>query len=429
MARAPGRVTFRSVDQAAILRHAQLLQQATSLKELMQVTELAVQAVSRYRSCWLAILEDDLTQVRILGASAGIEALVLEKAPVFPVGQDAMLKEIVEGRRVCVVVDARTDPRTDKAMVERLQNRTIINVPVVLGDRLIGALGIGTYAEEGPLPPTEAETDALVVFAVQLGAAFERVRHAEERQRVEQERNRVDRRLEVLQRVELMGVLASGVAHDLNNLLSVILANLGNLEQVPPGDDGDAVRDSLQAAERAREVVRQLLTLGRVQAPRREPVDLQAHLGSTVQLVRSSLPRGVVLTREAGPTVTVEGDPVQLDQAFANLVINARDAVGDRGAITVGVEEVQLDARFAERERWARAGRFARVRVKDTGPGIRPELLERIYDPLFSTKPQGTGLGLAVVSRVVQEHRGLLRCDSALGQGTTFEVYLPSAAA
>ena len=97
------------------------------------------------------------------------------------------------------------------------------------------------------------------------------------------------------------------------------------------------------------------------------------------------------------------------------------------GRKVVRVNDVRLDEGFALSTGWARAGHFARVCVRDSGPGIPPDVIDRIYDPLFTTKPQGTGLGLAVVSRVVQQHQGLIRCKTAVGQGTTFEVYLPAA--
>lgn len=395
---------------------------------LVEVTERAVRALSRYRHSWLAIFDPlNPGMVRILGTSQDIEERVLEQIPVFPLEGDAMLAEILSAGNVVVVLDAPSDPRTNKAIVAKVQNRTIVNVPLRLGDRVTGALGFGTFGDEGVLAPTEAELDALLIYAMQLAAAFERVRASELRQRHERERHRLQRQLESLQRVELMAVLASGVAHDLNNLLSVILSNLQGIDPAPLGEDAEAITDALEAARRSRDVTRQLLMLGRAQSPHREHLDLNARISSTLQLVKAAIPRGVVVTQERGPLLSVNGDPVQLDQALANLIINARDAVGESGTITVGLDDVSLDEHFASSTGWARSGHFARVRVRDTGPGIPPDVVERIYDPLFTTKPQGTGLGLAVVSRVVQQHQGLLRCETAVGAGTTFEVYLPAA--
>lgn len=116
---------------------------------------------------------------------------------------------------------------------------------------------------------------------------------------------------------------------------------------------------------------------------------------------------------------------MQLEQAVANLVINARDAVGRQGRIELQVDERLLDDVAARSVSGGRPGRFARLRVSDDGPGIPLELQRRVFDPLFTTKPMGTGLGLAVVSRVVEQHRGFVSVQSEPGRGATFELYLP----
>ena len=183
--------------------------------------------------------------------------------------------------------------------------------------------------------------------------------------------------------------------------------------------------DALHATKRAAGVVKQLLSLGRAQSRREPRVDLNARVASTVQLVRSSIPMDVTLVHEAGGSPEVEGDPVQIEQALANLLINARDAVGLSGRISVQVGERELTEDFAATHRWARAGRFGHVQVHDSGRGIDPDVLPRIFDPLFSTKHAGTGLGLAVVSRVVQQHNGLIHCESSRDGGTTFDLFLP----
>jgi signal transduction histidine kinase len=412
------------MDQPTILRHASELQRATTLAALMAVTERAVGELTRYRHFWLGIFEPDGSPfIRVLDASTSQKKAAAELSDLVPTEGDQMVAEIKAGRSVVVVVDAETDPRTNKDMVKLFKNRTIINVPMMLGDTLIGALGVGTFGDEGVLAPTTAETDSLTIFGMQLAAAYNRVGTFNQQQRLESERRRLERQLEALERVELMGVLASGVAHDLNNFLTVVLSNLGTLQVAPT--DREALADSIEAAKRSRDVVSQLLSLGRSQT-NREWVDVNGRLRSTLALVRSSIPSGVTVHHDESPASLVEADPIQLDQAFANLIINARDAVGMRGMITLKVDGVRLDEATVRNAPWARAGTFTRVCVNDTGPGIDPVVLERMYDPLFTTKPDGTGLGLAVVSRVVRQHDGLLNCRSVLGKGTTFEVYLPA---
>ena len=211
------------MDHAAVFRHAKELQQARTFGELGKVVFAAVSALTRYRHSWLAIIEPENPGfAKILQVSGELSEGVLEQVPTVPIAGDAMIAEVLLNEAVVVVNDARTDPRTNKELVALVQNRTIINVPMSVGTQVLGALGFGTFGEEEVLPPTADELDAMVVFSVQLAAAFERVRAQDRHDRVEKERAALELRLEALQRVELMGVLASGVAHDLNNLLSVM---------------------------------------------------------------------------------------------------------------------------------------------------------------------------------------------------------------
>lgn len=414
-----------SVEQ--ILRHSGELQQARSLGDLMRTTGAAVPAMTRYHSAWIAWFDpDNVNELRVLAASGTVEATIWETSPVVPRGSDAMIEEIAAGGKVVVVEDARTDPRTNKEMVARFGNRTIVNVPVVLGGSVRGMLGTGSFGDEGVVVPTAQELESLAIFASQLAPAFDRVHALAAQAKAEAAQQQLHRHLESLQRVELMGVLAAGVAHDLNNLLSVALSSLDSIDRTPLGHDVEAMTDATTALERMRDISKQLLLLGRERSGPRQPLDLNDKVASTLALVRPSIPRSVAVVHARGPTPMVEGDPVQLEQAVANLVINARDAVGKRGRIELSVDERLLDEAAARNVSGGRPGRFARVRVSDDGPGIPPELQRRVFDPLFTTKPLGTGLGLAVVSRVVQQHQGFVSVQSVPGQGATFELYLPA---
>ena len=418
-----------SIDLRAMLQHAGALQRATSLSELVQVTWVAVQAHTRYRHAWLAVVDrQDPRFMYVVEVRGGMETLVLATCPRLSVENDAMLREIIEDGAPVVVAEASEDPRTDKHIVGILKNRTIVNVAMAVGTERMGALGVGTFGEEGVMVPTAAELEWLVVFATQLASALVRLSLLARQEEDARARIELQGNLEALQRVELMGVLAAGVAHDLNNYLQALRANLDLLDLPALGADPETVQDVLHAAARAHEVAAQLLSLGR-SASAQQGVDLNARVLSTLKLVRSSIPRGVSLTHEPGVAPPVCGDPVQIEQALANLVINARDAVGASGSIVIGVSDAQLSSEFVARTPWAKPGHYGRVRVHDSGPGIPPDVLAHIYDPLFTTKKTGTGLGLAVVNRVVEQHKGLVRVESSATSGTTFDLYLPAQAA
>jgi signal transduction histidine kinase len=414
-----------SLSVEAVLKHSGELQRARSIGDLIRVTDAAVASLTRYRTAWIGWFDDDDEFGRVLAMSGALASW--ESLPVIPRSGDPMIDEIRAGGHPVIVVDARLDPRTNKEQVARFGNRTIVNIPVVLAGRVRGSLGAGSFGDEGVLEPTQEELEALVVFASQLAPAFDRVKALEAQERAEKLHRDLQAHLESLQRVELMGVLAAGVAHDLNNLLGVVLFSLETIDRKKLGGDVAALDDAHTAIDRMRDVAGQLLQLGRKESEQRSAVDLVQKVATTVELVRPSLPPGVTVVQQAEGSISVTGDAVQLEQALANLVINARDAVGGKGRITLQVDQPVLDEVSANRVRGGRAGRFARVRVSDDGPGIPPELHERVFDPLYTTKPTGTGLGLAVVSRIVSKYDGFLSVDSAPGSGTCFAMYLPVA--
>jgi signal transduction histidine kinase len=410
-----------------VLAHSAALQRAQSLDDLMQIATAAVRDVSRYRSAWLSWLDPENDEsVRML-AVRGTALVTWKDGLVIPFAGDAMIREIVAGGKPVVVADARTDPRTNKEIVAQLGNRTIINVPVVVGGFVRGTLGTGSFNEEGVVPPTEEELEALTVFATQIAPAFDRVIALEERDLVEKERKKLAVHLHSLERVELMGVLSAGVAHDMNNLLSVAIMSLESLGCANLDEDERAsLADAATAMAKMRDIGQQLLRLGRREESSHTEIDLNARVESTIKLVRPSIPRGVRLLHECEANPRIEGDLVQLEQALANLLLNARDAVGESGLITLQVAECRLESGALPMAPRSRPGRFAHVRVTDTGPGLSDEVKRQIFDPLFTTKATGTGLGLAVVSRITEQHQGFVSVESAPGRGTSFDLYFPA---
>jgi signal transduction histidine kinase/ActR/RegA family two-component response regulator len=420
------------IDLLAILRHTRDLQRATTVQELLEATRTAVRAAAGYDNIWLASFEPGTpTQVRVLAVSGAMEPIVWERAPVFPAEGDAMVREIVEGMKPVVVDDARTDPRTDKAMVAKLGNRTIINVPLLLGESTLGALGAGTFGDEGPRPPSPDQLQHLTVLATHVAAALERVRIFEERRVAEREREQLRQRLISVQRIESLALLAGGVAHDFNNLLTVIANNVRFVLEGPLAEEQQRadLEAALEATSRATALTRQLLAMGRQQNLHLQGVDLNLNIAALVALLRRLLPENITVDLiQAAQLPTVQVDPTQLDQVFMNLCLNARDAMPNGGRLTIETEQIVINTDYVAAHPWARAGRYVLVTTTDTGNGMPPEVRERVFEPFFTTKPSetGTGLGLAVAAGVVEQHGGLIHCYSELGVGTTFKVYLPA---
>ncbi len=237
----------------------------------------------------------------------------------------------------------------------------------------------------------------------------------------------LESQLRQAQKMEAVGQLAGGVAHDFNNLLTIITGCLGFLqEDLPPGDPRQQdVAEIAHAAERARALVRQLLAFSRKQVLRAQPVDLNAAVHGTEQLLRRVIGAEIALVTELSPApLVVRTDPGQLEQALLNLAVNARDAMltaqhghaGSGGTLTIATSP-------------APRGGFARLTVRDSGHGMDEATRARLFEPFFTTKPvgAGTGLGLASVQALVQQSGGTIEVASAPGAGALFTILLPLA--
>ncbi len=245
-------------------------------------------------------------------------------------------------------------------------------------------------------------------------------------------RQRLEAQLQRAQRLESLGVLAGGIAHDINNALAVIL---GCAEQGALGIGGGPANPEVlferirQASLRAKAVVAQVLAFSRPAAPDRRTIRLQEELTDTVTLIRSGLPSTIALKTQLAPDCpAVCADPSLVQQVLLNLVANARDAIGEgHGSVSVKLRPITLDTEQAAMLRVS-PGRYAYLRVADTGCGMDQATLARIFDPFFTTKPRsaGTGLGLASVHGMVTAHGGAVTADSTRGVGTIFRVYLPA---
>jgi PAS domain S-box-containing protein len=240
-------------------------------------------------------------------------------------------------------------------------------------------------------------------------------------------RRDLERRLLQSQKMEAIGNLAAGIAHDFNNILVVIRGVSGLLLDEVDGAARDHVRDIDVAATRAAELTRQLLAFGRQQNLSLEPVDLNLVVGESVALMQRVLESNVVLTAAVCERLPlVVGDRTNLQQVIVNLLINARDALPGAGRIQIRTGETELDAEYAATNPDAAPGSYVLLEVTDDGVGMSRETQARVFEPYFTTKPSGTGLGLATVYGIVKQIGGHVAVYSEEGIGTTVRVYLPT---
>ncbi len=246
------------------------------------------------------------------------------------------------------------------------------------------------------------------------------------------EQVRLENEVERAGRLERLGVIAGGVAHDLNNLLGPLL-NAVDLLRLRPGHDDPEARRLLGAvsssALRATGLVRQVLDFARGAGNRRELVDVRGLIEEVAGFVRDTCAGEVEVDVEAAADLwRVEGEPGRLHQVFLNLLINAREAMSGGGRVRVEASNVMLDEIAVAKEPTARPGAYVVVSVTDGGRGIPSAELSRIFEPFFTTKKagRGTGLGLPTVQAIVREHRGFVTVRSSAGSGTEFRVVLPA---
>jgi PAS domain S-box-containing protein len=241
------------------------------------------------------------------------------------------------------------------------------------------------------------------------------------------ERLTLEEQLRQSQKMDAIGRLAGGVAHDFNNLISVIVGRTELLRTEHP-ELARSLTLIESTAQRAAGLTRQLLAFGRQQVLQNRVIDLGVVVRNLAPMLRRVIREDIELLIEGGgATCHVEADPVQLEQVVINLVVNARDAMPAAGRITIEVAGIDLDAPMRGRRIGAAPGRYVSLRVADTGIGMEAATLARIFEPFFTTKDvgRGTGLGLATVYGVVTQSNGDIQVESTPGHGTTFTVYLP----
>ena len=244
-------------------------------------------------------------------------------------------------------------------------------------------------------------------------------------------RLRLEAQLRQSQKMESVGQLAAGVAHDFNNMLTIIQGHSGALlaKSTLPHDMLDPLQAVYFAAERAAGLTRQLLMFSRKNVVQSKMLDLREVVGNMTQMLQRLLGETIKLEFISPPELPLmEGDTGMIEQIIMNLSVNARDAMPDGGKLTIGINTRSINSDYVKSHTDARVGQFVRLRVADTGTGMDSMTLHRLFEPFFTTKAigKGTGLGLATAYGIIKQHEGWIEVNSEPGNGTTFDVYFPA---
>jgi PAS domain S-box-containing protein len=281
--------------------------------------------------------------------------------------------------------------------------------------------GVAIDPEERKLFADMAADIAFVLRMLQMDQA---------RQNIEQEHKALQKQMIQAQKMESVGRLAGGVAHDFNNMLSVILgySELIIAKLAPEDPMHDEMQEIFDAARRSRDITRQLLAFARKQTIAPEILDLNETLESMLKMLRRLIGEDIDLAWLPGNNLwPIEMDPSQIDQVLANLFVNARDAITGVGKITLETSNITLDKEYCANHEGFAPGQFVLLAVSDDGCGMDRQTVDNIFEPFFTTKEryQGTGLGLATVYGIVKQNSGCINVYSEPGKGTTFRIYLP----
>ena len=235
----------------------------------------------------------------------------------------------------------------------------------------------------------------------------------------------------MLKKMEAIGTLAGGLAHDFNNLLQVVqgygeLILLGKAETDP---DHKQIKEILRSTKRGSGLIRKLLTFSRKVESEKRPLDLNSETAEIKKLLERTIPKMIDIKLNLGDELMiVNADSVQIEQVVMNIAVNAKDAMPEGGTLCISTENTTLDADYCRTHARIALGDYVLLTISDTGHGMDQETIDHIFEPFYTTKDptRGTGLGLAIVYGIVENHQGHIVCESRLGEGTTFKIYLPA---
>jgi PAS domain S-box-containing protein len=366
-----------------------------------------------------------------------------ENVSVRPIGDCLCGQAATSGEHV-FSLDIFGDPLQTCRCFKSVGFRSVASIPLVSDEEVLGVLAM---ASKTPRNFGE-EVDFIQAFSNQVSIGLRNALLYEqlqwhvrelrkgfhELQRAQEVREELEGQLRQVQKMEAIGTLAGGIAHEFNNLLQSVqgYAELLLLGKDPSDADHPRLKAICRAAMRGGELTQQLLTFSRKSESKLRPIALNQEILETVRILERTLPKMIQIQLElADDLPTVQADPQQIEQVLINLALNARDAMPLGGILTIESGKLVMDLDESPVQAKLLPGEYVRLRVRDTGHGMDSTLVGRIFDPFFTTKEvgKGTGLGLAIVYGIIQNHCGTITCESEPGKGTCFDIYFPVASA
>lgn len=423
------RLAVHAQERAAAFQSlGQRLNTATTPREAAEIILAVADQLLGWDACWLDLCDFDTCQAQ----SVLLMDLVAGERQEVPSTSNRLTEENLCWRAAregafCILHTEESLRHSLRELVAfgdlSRASASLLCAPIRSGSRVFGALSVQSYSFNAY---TQADLETLQALADYCSGALQRTM-------AETERHELQSQLLQSQKMEAVGRLAGGVAHDFNNMLAVIngYAELLLMRWSPGSPDRGPVEEILKAGQRAAALTRQLLAFSRKQMTAPQVLDLAEAVMQTQKMLRRLIGEDVELVTLPEPNAgRVLADPSQIDQILVNLAVNARDAMPSGGKLIIRVNGTTLSRLSIGQPDVIPAGQYVVLEVTDTGCGIPPDTLEHVFEPFFTTKPvgQGSGLGLATVLGTVKQNGGFIQVESKLESGTSFRLYLPALA-
>ena len=377
-------------------------------------------SASRYGFYGFISEDESVMTIHAWSADAMAACGMADKPQHFPISDAGMWGEAIRRRKPFILNDCIAPHPAKKGLPEgHVALTNLMVVPHFFQGRMTAVAAVANSA--GDYGPDDVK---------QLTAFLDSAQLIVEHRRSEEEKEKLQTQLTQAQKMESIGRLAGGVAHDFNNMLGVILGNteLAMDHSQPATPLYAELLEIRKAAERSADLTRQLLAFARQQTVTPRVLDLNQTMANSLKMLQRLIGEDIELSWLPGSGIwQVMVDPSQMDQILANLCVNARDAIGETGIISIETGNASFDEAYCESYAGYVQGDFVLLSVSDNGHGMNRETMDRMFEPFFTTKElgKGTGLGLSTVYGIVKQNNGFINVYSEPGQGTTFKIYLP----
>jgi signal transduction histidine kinase len=423
-------VVQRKQAEQSLALHARRVQALLDLQALSyapenQVLDFVLEACSSITQSPLSFIGvmDDAESAMIIHrlSQGGAENPAHEKSLDSDESPGALWAECLRLREAVIRNDyAAQRPRTRGLPSGPMEIRRLATVPILDGDHIVAVAAVANKECDY----VETDVYALSTLLHKMWEILSRQRRARERETLEEQYRQA-------QKMEAVGQLAGGVAHDFNNILQAMVGYSSLLlDRLEARDETyEFAMEILRCADRASALTRQLLAFSRRQILETEDLDLNAVVHDFLKMLKRVIGEDIeVQILEGHRLGVVHADRGQIEQVLLNLCVNARDAMPEGGSLTIETENVVMDDAYCATHAWAAPGRYVLLSVADAGCGMDAKAQTRIFEPFYTTKElgKGTGLGLSTVYGIVRQHQGMIQVYSEVGKGTTFKMYLPS---